>query len=79
VAQVAVIGAADEKYGEEVCAVVVRDPSGPQVSAEELSEWAKEQIAGHKYPRIVYFVDSMPMGPSGKVLKRELVTRYGRQ
>ena len=76
IAQVAVIGAADEKYGEEVCAVVVRDPAGPPVSAEELSEWAKERIAAYKYPRIVYFVEAMPMGPSGKVLKRELVSRY---
>jgi long-chain acyl-CoA synthetase len=78
IAQVAVIGAADEKYGEEVCAVVVRDPDGPQFTAEELCSWAKERIGGHKYPRIVYFVEAMPMGPSGKVLKRELVSRYRR-
>lgn len=76
VGQVAVIGTVDEKYGEEVCAVVVRDATGPQITADELSAWAKERIASYKYPRIVYFVDAMPMGPSGKVLKRELVARY---
>ncbi len=76
VAQVAVIGVLDEKYGEEICAVVIRDPNGPQVTADELSAWAKEQIASYKYPRIVYFVEAMPMGPSGKVLKRELAARY---
>ena len=76
VAQVAVIGTADEKYGEEVCAIVVRDLTGPQITADELSEWAKEQIASYKYPRIVHFVESLPLGPSGKVLKRELVGQY---
>jgi long-chain acyl-CoA synthetase len=76
VGQVAVIGAPDEKYGEEICAVVVRDSSAPPVTAEELSDWAKQRIAGYKYPRIVYFVEAMPMGPSGKILKRQLVADF---
>ena len=35
-------------------------------------------MAAYKYPRLVRFVESLPLGPSGKVLKRELALRYGR-
>jgi long-chain acyl-CoA synthetase len=77
VGQVAVIGVPDPQYGEEVCAVVVRDPEGGDITEEELSAWAKERLAAYKYPRRVIFTDSLPLGPSGKVLKRELVAQYG--
>jgi len=70
VVQVAVIGVPDPVHGEEICAVVVADPGG--VTADELIEWSKERLGRHKYPRKVRFVDEMPMGPSHKVLKREL-------
>jgi long-chain acyl-CoA synthetase len=73
VGQVAVIGLPDETYGEEVCAVVVKDGD---LTEEELITWSKDQIAKYKYPRRVIFVDALPLGPSGKVLKRELVTQY---
>ncbi len=76
VAQVAVIGLPDPQYGEEVCAVVVKDAGGGEVSEAELSAWAKERLAAYKYPRRVIFADSFPLGPSGKVLKRELVAQY---
>ncbi|MET7419480.1 long-chain fatty acid--CoA ligase [Dactylosporangium sp. NPDC005555] len=69
VAQVAVIGVPDPVHGEEICAVVV--PSGSP-SAEELIAWSKERLGRHKYPRQVRFVDALPLGPSHKVLKREL-------
>src|SRR4051812_46465360 len=75
VAQVAVIGLPDPQYGEEVCAVVVKEP-GHDVSEAELSAWAKEKLAAYKYPRRVFFTDAFPLGPSGKVLKRELVVTY---
>jgi long-chain acyl-CoA synthetase len=42
------------------------------VTGQELSEWAKERIAAYKYPRHVRFETALPMGPSGKILKREL-------
>jgi long-chain acyl-CoA synthetase len=70
VQQVAVIGVPDPVHGEEICAVVVPDPGG--VTAEELIEWSKERLGRHKYPRQVRFVESLPLGPSHKVLKREL-------
>jgi long-chain acyl-CoA synthetase len=76
VGQVAVIGVPDPQYGEEVAAVVVKDPAGGELTEEELSAWAKERLAAYKYPRRVFFTDAFPLGPSGKVLKRELVQQY---
>jgi long-chain acyl-CoA synthetase len=75
VAQVAVIALPDDTLGEEVCAVVVAAPDTTP-TAEEIVAWSKERIAAHKYPRVVHFVDAFPLGPSGKVLKRELVARF---
>jgi long-chain acyl-CoA synthetase len=76
VGQVAVIGLPDPQYGEEVCAVVVLDPAGGEVTEQELSAWSKTKLAAYKYPRRVIFTDAFPLGPSGKVLKRELVEQY---
>ena len=70
VQQVAVIGVPDPVHGEEICAVIVPDPGG--ITADELIEWSKEKLGRHKYPRQVRFVESLPLGPSMKVLKREL-------
>ncbi|MER7889854.1 long-chain fatty acid--CoA ligase [Micromonospora sp. NPDC094482] len=72
VGQVAVIGVPDPRHGEEVCAVVVPDPAGPAPSEQELIDWAREHLGRHKYPRQVRYVDALPIGPSHKVLKREL-------
>ncbi|MDQ1647910.1 MAG: long-chain acyl-CoA synthetase, partial [Cryptosporangiaceae bacterium] len=76
VGQVAVIGVPDEVYGEEVCAVVIAR-EGADPDRAEIVEWSRARLAGHKYPRRVEFADAFPLGPSGKVLKRELVARYG--
>jgi long-chain acyl-CoA synthetase len=75
VVQVAVIGVPDPVQGEEICAVVVADPGG--VTAEDLIDWSRERLGKHKYPRTVRFVERMPMGPSHKVLKRELRKTVG--
>ncbi len=80
VAQVAVIAVPDAKLGEEVCAVVLRsreyaDREEDELRAELLG-WGKERLARHKYPRRVEFVAAFPLGPSGKVLKRELKAAY---
>ena len=74
VAQVAVVGLPDDHYGEEVHAVVVPSADAP-VTASAIIEWSREHLARYKYPRQVHFVEEFPLGPSGKVLKRELVTR----
>jgi long-chain acyl-CoA synthetase len=76
VGQVAVIGIPDAVVGEEVAAVVVL-AEGAALSETELVDWAKERLASYKYPRRVFFADALPLGPSGKVLKRELVATYG--
>jgi long-chain acyl-CoA synthetase len=72
VAQVAVIGVPHEVHGEEICAVVVLDPAAPALTEDELVEWSRERLGRHKYPRQIRFVDQLPLGPSHKVLKREL-------
>ena len=78
VSQVAVIGIPDEERGEEVCAVVI--PSGPgAIEPSELGEWAQRRLGRHKYPRRIELVDSLPMGPSHKVLKRELRAKFADQ
>jgi long-chain acyl-CoA synthetase len=74
VAQVAVIGVPDDTLGEEIWAVVI--PSTEPVDPGELVAWSREQLGAHKYPRHVEVVDALPMGPSHKVLKRELRTRF---
>ena len=67
----AVIGVPHDSHGEEIKAVIIRN-AGVDVTEEELVAWGKEQMAGYKYPRIVEFVDALPMTATGKILKREL-------
>ncbi|MGH2836215.1 MAG: AMP-binding protein, partial [Solirubrobacteraceae bacterium] len=76
VAAVAVVGVPDEKLGEEVLAAVVLDPRAPSTTAEDLSDWMHDRIAHHKRPRIVRILDELPVGPSRKILKREIRARY---
>jgi len=71
VLEVAVVGVPDERLGEDVAAVVVLRP-GSELSPEELQAWAKERVAAYKYPRHVIFVDELPKGPTGKVVKRSI-------
>jgi long-chain acyl-CoA synthetase len=71
VAEAAVIGIADERHGEEVKAVIALAP-GQSASEEELIAYCKERLSAYKYPRSIEFIESLPKGPSGKILKREL-------
>ncbi len=77
VRDVAVIGLPDEVHGEEICACVILQ-DGAALTAEELIDWSKEHLAKYKYPRRVEFVGEFPLGPSMKVLKRELRDRYAK-
>ncbi|WP_405097213.1 long-chain-fatty-acid--CoA ligase [Micromonospora sp. NBC_01412] len=78
VAQVAVIGVPHDTLGEEVCAVIVPRPGTEQDETlpGAIVAWCRERMAGYKYPRLVVLTDAMPLGPSGKVLKRELTARF---
>ena len=62
----------DAEHGEEICAVVVRSPEGAELDAATLIAWSQQRLGRHKYPRRVEFFESLPLGPSGKILKREL-------
>jgi long-chain acyl-CoA synthetase len=71
VQEAAVVGIPDDSLGEEVgAAVVLRD--GASASAEDLSQHVKSELAAYKYPRQVWFLDELPKGPTGKILKREI-------
>jgi fatty-acyl-CoA synthase len=68
VSDVQVIGVPDPRYGEEIMAWV-RVKSGEQVTAEELQDFCKGQIAHYKVPRYFKFVDAFPMTVTGKIQK----------
>ncbi|MEV5016615.1 long-chain fatty acid--CoA ligase [Streptomyces sp. NPDC053780] len=77
VAEAAVIGLPDDVLGEEVAAAVTLRP-GAEATPEELREFVRGQVAAYKYPRIVWLVDTLPKGATGKILKREIpATRPG--
>jgi long-chain acyl-CoA synthetase len=71
VAGVAVVGIKHDDLGEEVGAAVALR-SGATVGVEELRDFVKERVAAYKYPRHVWLVDGLPMGPTGKILRREV-------
>jgi long-chain acyl-CoA synthetase len=75
VAQACVVGTPDEKYGQQVAAVITRAP-GSELNAAEVERYSRENLASYKIPRIIDFVDELPKGPSGKILKREIVKLY---
>ncbi|WP_324401024.1 hypothetical protein [Ottowia sp.] len=71
VVEAAVVGVPDAYYGEEVAAVIVRRP-GSTLDAAAVESWARERLSAYKVPRIVQFVDALPKGASGKILKRAI-------
>jgi long-chain acyl-CoA synthetase len=71
VAQVAVVGIAHDLLGEEVGAAIVLKQRA-KAELDELRQFVKQRIAAYKYPRRIWFVDELPTGPTGKVLRREV-------
>ena len=70
VAEVAVIGLKDERWGEVVTAVII--PRRPDLSQAEIEAHSRKMIAGYKIPRRIYFVSELPVLPSGKINKVQL-------
>jgi long-chain acyl-CoA synthetase len=70
--EAAVIGLPHPSHGEEVGAAVALKP-GATATPEELRDYVKERVAAYKYPRHVWLMDALPKGPTGKIMKREIV------
>lgn len=74
----AVYGVPDEKHGQEVAAAITVDAAAG-LDAAAVEEWIAGRLAAYKYPRRVEIVAKFPLGPSGKILKRELAARHDQQ
>ena len=75
IAAAAVVGVPDELYGEEVAAVVVLK-DGAKTSEQQVIDYCKARLADFKCPKTVRFLDDIPKGPTGKLLKRELAKMF---
>jgi acyl-CoA synthetase (AMP-forming)/AMP-acid ligase II len=75
IADVAVIGVPNEKFGEALLAFVVLKPEG-SLTADEMIDFCRDKIAGYKIPRQLEIIQEMPRNPSGKILKKELRKPY---
>ncbi|WP_028058697.1 long-chain-fatty-acid--CoA ligase [Candidatus Solirubrobacter pratensis] len=69
VSEAAVVGVPDDAMGEEVAAAVVLRS---EANAEDIRLFVKDRVAAYKYPRRIWFLDELPKGPTGKILKREI-------
>jgi len=75
IVEASVIGLPDEDWGEKVVALVVLKP-GTEVSEKDLITYTKEHLAAYKAPKSCIFVEELPKGPTGKILKRVLKEEY---
>jgi len=78
IAEAAVFGVADERFGQRLSAVIVTR-EGRDLSADDVKRYVKSNLAAFKVPRDVEFCDALPRTSTGKVLKRELASRLRKQ
>jgi malonyl-CoA/methylmalonyl-CoA synthetase len=77
--EAAVIGIPDEDFGERVVAVVARAQNAPDIKSDEIVRFCKDQLAGYKCPKEVFFMDQLPRNAMGKLQKNVLTEKYGRK
>lgn len=75
ISNAAVYGIPHDTHGQEIAASITLQ-AGSSLDADSIREWISEQIAAYKYPRVIEIVKEFPLGPSGKILKRELVAQH---
>ena len=71
VLEAAVVGIPDDLLGEEIGAAVVLRP-GSSATTDEVREFVKSRLAAYKYPRVIWTMNELPKGPTGKILRREV-------
>ena len=71
IGQVSVVGIPDQRLGEVGCAFIV-SAAGETPIEEEIIQWCRKEMANFKTPRVIKFLDNLPLNASGKVLKYEL-------
>lgn len=71
VGTVAVVGVPDPSLGEEIAAAITLKP-GATATEDKLRDFVKDRLAAYKYPRVIWITEELPIGPTGKILKREI-------
>ncbi|MDP9411589.1 MAG: AMP-dependent synthetase, partial [Actinomycetota bacterium] len=79
VQEATVVGLPDAEWGNAVSAFIVK--GSPELTAEAVDDFCRssQDLAGFKRPRRIFFLEALPTNPSGKVLKHELVARFGEE
>ncbi len=78
VAEAAVIGVDDEQFGQRLAAfVVLTGDGGAGVTADELKQYVRENLANYKVPREITVLDELPRNSTGKIVRRDLQDRVG--
>ncbi|MGJ6120992.1 acyl-CoA ligase FadD12 [Mycolicibacterium sp. Y3] len=77
VAEAAVIGVDDEQFGQRLAAFVVLTGAGAGVTADELKQYVRENLANYKVPREITVLDELPRNSTGKIVRRDLQERVG--